>query len=1074
VHIDAALPLQYRQNELTFLLYYPSTHNRGEGVVKKSYWITASQPAKQQWALVVGIDNQLSPLRTFATNDANAVAHFLAESGTKVSLITDQRATTDNINNAVTSIAHQARSRDSVLLYLSGSGFSDPDTGEPYLQTAGSSEGKDLGNLNFEEFLWKLRALDIPSLTIIVDASFKPDSGVRSKSVPTGALEQASPVEQSSASWIYPLLHHKDASILLSSRFDEASFVDGATDHGLMTKHLLDILAAGNGQCIPIRELSKQLEIEMQQEEVSQHPLFFSTAGNDACLGGTASPRDSSDSSVSIMPTARTVPLLFGFDRKSPEIRMELPSSSRLKEQQTSPSSSFRLMFIVGDPASDTAAYQISRNGVVLRRESVSPNPLSASRQVVTWVPLEEGENIISIQVDDALNRFAEVRMSVTHPIERAYKAVVIGVDKYQDSAIQPLHSAAADASAVRAALLSFTEIEPRDIYLLTGENATRDSIKEALETNSSKGGKSNTTKPSDPTLLFYFSGYGSGVVGSGSSDSSDRCVVPFDAQIATMSQNCIRPSELSAWANAGGWKDQIAIIDASYQNDTRRAAYEHQQMLVPAFRSKTLLNVGSFHLTPALSNETQQGRLILAASGANEEAFENDSSGHGLFTEALLLVLGNSVRPNITPMSLQELYSPIAQLTQQWSGGFQTPALNGSLSMPFNFQAVTDRELWDRAAPEVEMAPIDSSSMRVANPDALDAARRLLVKALELRKTNRVSQKSDGTYGRAEGLLGIAIIDTRLAGYYRSLSATASDEPTKLNDAKNATDSAEQALIEAQSISEAILKTEHDLKSQFKTKCLLQNILVAQSLLYLQSERSDDAEKSVRLALTITPRLPITDFAAGKVLASRGAYTEASRLLRDAMKQNDHFFANVDQQVAVEVPLEAVSLWTQEQVASALLWRQVCSAFARGWFMRSPLSWYALTGKKTGHAIREAVNQAGRITGAESTVAGIAEQQALDVDATWGREVSAYLLGLEKEDHLREFQTREQSADPRTADAFKCSLEFYIGFKQVFQRKKKQEAMEHFKTAVKTRHTELLEYWFAKSQLESLAASKP
>jgi hypothetical protein len=464
IEINAILPLRQQRNEVTLILSFVESNSRESGRIKKSYWITSKPQIRKQWAIIIGVSHYPSDaFETFGTRDAEALAKALREAGITVIELLDSNATRERINAALSTIADSVGHDDSVLVYFSGGGYSNAKSGEPYLATYDAANESRARGLSLTELLWQLRSLHFPSLAVILDTCFVPASITGTKAIERGEL-QAAPVEQLSAFWLSPIANEPNVTVFLSSRFYEVSFEDPVTQHGLFTQELLKSIheVSTLDKCVTLPQMSGAISSVIQAHSGLQHPLLFSSDDKNAfCFNrsGVSSKEQDDHSDV------RTAPLFSGFDRDAPNLRVDLPRSVQITNY---PGDSIRVMFVVSDPKiSIPAAYQVANNGQVILRKGWERTHQSDKHQVVTWVQLAEGENRISLQVDDANNRYAEETILVTRAERQSLSALLVGIDEYSDHSIQPLRFASADVRTMKDRLLRFTDIQPAEITTL-------------------------------------------------------------------------------------------------------------------------------------------------------------------------------------------------------------------------------------------------------------------------------------------------------------------------------------------------------------------------------------------------------------------------------------------------------------------------------------------------------------------------------------------------------------------------------------------------------------------------------
>jgi hypothetical protein len=120
-----------------------------------------------------------------------------------------------------------------------------------------------------------------------------------------------------------------------------------------------------------------------------------------------------------------------------------------------------------------------------------------------------------------------------------ARRALLIGIEDYSASGLRGtpppvrrnwlnLHGAVDDAEAMRAMLVEEYEFLPRDIVLLTNQQATRAAILGAIASHLTQASRAGDI------VVFYFAGHGSRVPNSLSTeyDKRDESIVPADSRV--------------------------------------------------------------------------------------------------------------------------------------------------------------------------------------------------------------------------------------------------------------------------------------------------------------------------------------------------------------------------------------------------------------------------------------------------------------------------------------------------------------------------------------------------------------
>jgi formylglycine-generating enzyme required for sulfatase activity len=217
--------------------------------------------------------------------------------------------------------------------------------------------------------------------------------------------------------------------------------------------------------------------------------------------------------------------------------------------------------------------------------------------------------------------------------IYRTGWAVVIGVNKYPNLLAQfQLNYAVSDADAVAELIKKKFGFEENNVTILKDAQATKQGIMNALNylTDPKRVKK-------DDCVLIYFSGHGQTVplpeYGGG---GNMGYLVPYDAQInlseepnmSQYDQYCIGMDELNKKGLQIPAKHVIFIVDACYSG----LILESQRGLNPQM-SDFVKKVASVPV-----------RQIITAGGKEDQASENPTLGHGLFTYKLLQGLESGI----------------------------------------------------------------------------------------------------------------------------------------------------------------------------------------------------------------------------------------------------------------------------------------------------------------------------------------------------------------------------------------------------------------------------------------------
>jgi len=189
-----------------------------------------------------------------------------------------------------------------------------------------------------------------------------------------------------------------------------------------------------------------------------------------------------------------------------------------------------------------------------------------------------------------------------------AFKGIFVGIDRYASTRINELNCAARDAIALHA---MFEDNLGGIAELLIDEEATRAAIEEKLA--------SLTTCEEDDVVVLAFSGHG----------SETHELVTYDADLRDLPNTCIPLDTLADWFSRIPAKRLICFLDCCFSGGLGAKVLKVDALPRSLASADELLN--------QLSGE---GRFIVTASSATEEAWEDSRHGHGLLTLYILEAL--------------------------------------------------------------------------------------------------------------------------------------------------------------------------------------------------------------------------------------------------------------------------------------------------------------------------------------------------------------------------------------------------------------------------------------------------
>ena len=233
-----------------------------------------------------------------------------------------------------------------------------------------------------------------------------------------------------------------------------------------------------------------------------------------------------------------------------------------------------------------------------------------------------------------------------------ALYALFVGVNKHADHRINELAGATKDATALWA-LFKDSIVGILDRRLLD-EEATVTSFRQALD-------DSLGAATAEDTVFVFFAGHG----------TPTHELVPYDANIDAVGESTIPMAELSQRLKATAARASVVMLDCCFSGAAPARVLEG----LPVARA----GVG-FAVTDLGGN----GRVVLAAAKANEEALERGQ--HGLFTAAILQALKEganwldigALMADVTKQVRAEASRVGREQTPVWSG-----LIEGGLDLP-------------------------------------------------------------------------------------------------------------------------------------------------------------------------------------------------------------------------------------------------------------------------------------------------------------------------------------------------------------------------------------------------------
>ena len=249
-------------------------------------------------------------------------------------------------------------------------------------------------------------------------------------------------------------------------------------------------------------------------------------------------------------------------------------------------------------------------------------------------------------------------------------KGIFVGVDQHLHGDIPELNGARRDATALWA-LFSDT-INGLTARLLVNENATFARVSKAII-------GSLSTADRDDVIVISFAGHG----------SRDGGLVLFDTDSGNLSGTSLPMATLADAFKATKARAVLCILDCCFSGQA------------PA----RVLETAATPRNPfVLSGIYGEGRILLAACGAGQSAWEQPTTGHGLLTYAAIEALTKADGESV---SFPEIAGEIIRLTRAEAQRMrvnQTPEFLGSVRGGLTFPVLKRGENFAAALPSVEI----------------------------------------------------------------------------------------------------------------------------------------------------------------------------------------------------------------------------------------------------------------------------------------------------------------------------------------------------------------------------------
>ncbi len=535
----------------------------------------------RSWAVVIGINRYAkapgAPALRFAEQDAHAVGAALGRQGFQVkSLLGDQATRAALIEELAFNLAERVGEADRVVIYYAGNAYTKTGLrGEQgYLMASNSTYEEPETAVSMKLIADLADLLPARQVLFLVDTCYSGITGRRVSAV--AAPSGASPPAQ-----------QRGRQVLTAGSADEMSIERPDLGHGLFTYYLLKGIQGkadlnGDG-VIPASELHAYVAwavatFDDGNPRPVQHPeLWHLTPGGsevtfvaDAAKAQAGRPRPG---------------------RSEKELAEAEAEASRLEERARQ------------------AEEELTR-----RREVIATRKRAALRRIQ-----EAEEQLKQLAADRGARPVAERPADAVAAALGQSWAVVIGIDRYRNRNVPPLHYAVQDATAVGALLRD----KGYTVLPLLNEEATADRIRELLGDELPR-----KVQPNDRVLIF-FAMHGQDRPVTGSREIVGY-LLPVDADLDRLHRTSIVMDEIKRFASLLPARHVLFLMDTCYAGiagvqDRAGAAGTPAPPSAQYVRQLT----------------KERGRQLITAGGADQKALEGPEWAHSVFTYYLLEGLG-------------------------------------------------------------------------------------------------------------------------------------------------------------------------------------------------------------------------------------------------------------------------------------------------------------------------------------------------------------------------------------------------------------------------------------------------
>ena len=326
---------------------------------------------------------------------------------------------------------------------------------------------------------------------------------------------------------------------------------------------------------------------------------------------------------------------------------------------------------LLGAAASDSgiARIEFRVNGQLVKQQDKRGATRMSNVDFAEPLVLRDGNNAITVTVIDMENQATTRTLTVTRmPDPRQLDAgkiwaVIIGISQYKT--VSSLQFADQDALAFYDYLRNQIGVPKDNIFLLTNQQATLVNVRRTLGTELKRKASSRDT------VLIYFAGHGAPETDATSPDNDglEKYLVVYDSDSDDLYTTGLPMREVEIIFERLAAERVVFIADTCFSGATTGRTFStggRRAVVSDAFLTR-------------LSHA--KGRVVLAASRANEVSAERPDMRHGVFTYFLLEGLrGKADVDGDNMITIDELYNYVSQKVPAATAQNQHPIKKGEV----------------------------------------------------------------------------------------------------------------------------------------------------------------------------------------------------------------------------------------------------------------------------------------------------------------------------------------------------------------------------------------------------------